>query len=468
VKVLGGENFGDWYGRVVANLGDINNDGYEELAVSATAYDTIAGKVYIYLGNGSFDFSSPITLSGKYTIQGFGLDISGAGRLNKDGYDDFLITQLSGAFQDTGRVLVYYGGSTIDTIPTDTFFMVFSQFGIGLGSGDLNKDGFRDIAIRASGRVWVYLQDSTLVDTTSFFVTDSSSGFGGAGILIGDVTGDGYEDLLVSSSSAGKNSTYLYFGRDSLIATPDIIFPRFGGIAMGDVNGDNTEDLGITTNDVVRAFYFGGSSLDTTPDVRIGSSIIGYLDSNQFGDIVAAGSLFGAAGVADVYLGGNPPDTLKDWSVNEPCASFSTKTVLDFNGDGLDEVVLGSFCYNCCSGDYQGRVHIYSPDTTTDVESEGEQPLPKMFELHQNHPNPFNASTIISYSLRKSGPVKLSIYNIRGEMVRQLVDLTQIPGPHRVTWDGKNEKGKEVASGLYFARLLAGAHSQTIKLTLLR
>ncbi|MCB0833691.1 MAG: T9SS type A sorting domain-containing protein [Bacteroidetes bacterium] len=73
--------------------------------------------------------------------------------------------------------------------------------------------------------------------------------------------------------------------------------------------------------------------------------------------------------------------------------------------------------------------------------------------LNSNYPNPFNPSTTISYDTRKDGYVRLVIYNTLGQKVRTLVDGTVSKGSHRVVWDGKNDKGSIVPTGIYFSRL---------------
>ncbi|MFC2076668.1 FlgD immunoglobulin-like domain containing protein [candidate division KSB1 bacterium] len=75
------------------------------------------------------------------------------------------------------------------------------------------------------------------------------------------------------------------------------------------------------------------------------------------------------------------------------------------------------------------------------------------FELFQNYPNPANPQTIIPFNLNKEGQVRLDIYNIRGQLVRRLVDGQLSSGTHRILWDGKDGSGHEVASGVYFYRL---------------
>jgi sugar lactone lactonase YvrE len=90
------------------------------------------------------------------------------------------------------------------------------------------------------------------------------------------------------------------------------------------------------------------------------------------------------------------------------------------------------------------------------------------FVLHQNYPNPFNPSTNIQYDLRRSTKVVLRIYDNLGQEVRTLVDATQPAGVHQIQWDGTNEEGVEVPSGLYLYYLKAGSSIQARKMILLR
>jgi len=94
--------------------------------------------------------------------------------------------------------------------------------------------------------------------------------------------------------------------------------------------------------------------------------------------------------------------------------------------------------------------------------------VPANFELSQNYPNPFNPSTVIKYSVAKSTPVKLSIYNIEGQLVRTLVNETQEAGFYQVTFDGRNSFGQSLASGMYIYRIDAGDFVATKKLMLMK
>ncbi len=85
-----------------------------------------------------------------------------------------------------------------------------------------------------------------------------------------------------------------------------------------------------------------------------------------------------------------------------------------------------------------------------------------------NHPNPFNPSTTISYNIIESGKVDLSIYNIKGQKVKQLIDEELPAGQHFVIWDGTNDAGKPVASGVYYYQLKAGSQMLQNKALLLK
>lgn len=93
--------------------------------------------------------------------------------------------------------------------------------------------------------------------------------------------------------------------------------------------------------------------------------------------------------------------------------------------------------------------------------------IPTDFALSQNYPNPFNPETIISYSLPKTATVRLTIYNVFGRMIRTLVDGSMKPGEHRIVWDGRDNQGRKVASGVYFYKLEAGEFRAMKKMILL-
>ncbi|MDD4050472.1 MAG: S8 family serine peptidase [candidate division Zixibacteria bacterium] len=107
-------------------------------------------------------------------------------------------------------------------------------------------------------------------------------------------------------------------------------------------------------------------------------------------------------------------------------------------------------------------------DIVTDVTDDGKPPLPLTFSLDQNHPNPFNPATTISFSLPKAAHTRLDVYDILGRTVRTLHDGPLAAGAYALVWDGKDADGHAVASGIYFYRLRSDDHSQSRKMILLK
>ena len=94
--------------------------------------------------------------------------------------------------------------------------------------------------------------------------------------------------------------------------------------------------------------------------------------------------------------------------------------------------------------------------------------LPKKFELYTAYPNPFNPSTTIQYDLPESEYVEIAIFDIKGREIRSLVNAHNQAGQHQVVWDGRNDRGTSVPSGMYFYKITAGEFSETRKMTLLK
>ena len=94
---------------------------------------------------------------------------------------------------------------------------------------------------------------------------------------------------------------------------------------------------------------------------------------------------------------------------------------------------------------------------------------PRTYSLAQNYPNPFNPTTTIEYSIVRRGPVSLRVYNVAGQLVRTLVDEVQSPEQVApVRWDGRNDAGYPVSSGVYFYRLTTPGFTQTRKMVILK
>jgi hypothetical protein len=113
----------------------------------------------------------------------------------------------------------------------------------------------------------------------------------------------------------------------------------------------------------------------------------------------------------------------------------------------------------------------FAPSTDVEIMTAveaGTAPAVSGFTLWPNTPNPFNASTRVTFSLPAAGGVILTVYDLRGQVVRSLVGGDRPAGSHEVEWDGRDQGGRAVASGIYLARLHAGGVVQARKMVVMR
>ncbi len=102
------------------------------------------------------------------------------------------------------------------------------------------------------------------------------------------------------------------------------------------------------------------------------------------------------------------------------------------------------------------------------IGTEDPQGIDGITRLNRNYPNPFNPETNISFNLAQTGNVKICIYNIKGQKVRSLLNEYRTTGKHQIRWNGKDDQGTEVGSGIYFIRMEAGDYASVHKAMLLK
>ncbi len=159
--------------------------------------------------------------------------------------------------------------------------------------------------------------------------------------------------------------------------------------------------------------------------------------------------------IAATITGENGAYTLSDL----PTGSYSVTASVTQGTEGT----LSDASTTLGNGVEQLTADITVTNQTTDVEQT--VGVPEYFSLNQNYPNPFNPSTEISFALPQQADITLTIYNVLGQPVRILANGTHEAGQISVTWDGRNENGHQLASGMYFYRLKAQSQSQTFQQT---
>jgi len=494
-----GENYGDKLGYKVASAGDVNSDGYADVFVGASGAD----KVYLYYGGSPMDTTADLVFN--RIIYG----LWNVGDINGDGYRDVVM----GDSIDE-RVQLFYGGTALDTISEFVFVGEnVSQYGENYGNwvsggADVNGDDKNDLLIAADnyrgtddsykGKVYLYHGGSlldTTADWTATYVRILGHQDAWSAAIIGDVNSDGFADIGVGSIGSSidfPGKVYIYFGGSPMDTLPDLIinspgdrWAHFGAYIapLSDINQDGYDDFVVAG--VYPCVYFGGEVLDSLPgiicqyqgDVACNA---GDVNHDGYDDLLAGDEGYGyESGAVFFYFGSSDMDSICDLAIYGGLTDFhfgkSVAGLGDVDGDGVDDFIVGArYMYDPWD---RGEAWIFAGDSTlpSDVEEEEGQVLAKFSILEQNYPNPFNSSTTIPFTVHgkqktENGPIPttLKIYNIRGQLVKTLVDEELNPGEYKVSWDGENTQGKEVASGVYFYRLKTGEFVQTQKMVLIR
>jgi len=396
---LAGQAAGDAFGTSVAGAGDLDGDGYHDLAVGAPSHDgggTNAGRAYLFRGGAVLDGAPDLTLSGTAPFDALGRSVAGIGDLDGDGHDDLAVGAPGhdGGGSDAGRAYVLLGGAVLGGVPAAGLSgLAGDQLGFALaGGGDIDGDGRDDVVAAAPGFggsrgralvAGVRAGAGADLPDEQFAGAGGADRFGWSVAGAGDVNGDGFEDLVAGApySDAGApdaGRAYVYFGGPGADAVPDVtltstvIGERFGHAVAGagDVNADGYDDVavGAPESSVVvggggRVYvYFGGASMDSAADVTIsgnaggdalGSSVVGAGDVNAdgFDDLVVGipeRDLPAAdAGMAHVYFGGASMNAAPDvlLTVAAEVGGEMGRSVAapgDVDGDGYADVAVGA------------------------------------------------------------------------------------------------------------------------------
>jgi hypothetical protein len=223
-----------------------------------------------------------------------------------------------------------------------------------------------------------------------------------------------------------------------------------------DENGSGLHNVGITFANVSQS---GRTNLEVTPT---GPSLPGSFTAGdgRYYDVSTLASFNGTIQVCiqyDQFSLSVPEESLQllhyDTSLVPP-AWVNITTSLDTDFDVI------------CGTTTSLSPFVIGAGSVTGV---GDQPLPKAFALHGNVPNPFNPSTTIGYEIPPAGAdVNISIYDVAGRRVRTLVHEHRPAGVFSVPWNGDDDRGQRVASGVYFYRMRAGSFVETRKMVLLK
>jgi hypothetical protein len=424
--------------------GDLNGDGWKDIVVQKSGGTTYIDTVLIYWGTPTgIDTTAPMKLTGSDVRESFGSSIC-IGNIIGDAIPDLIVGARQypfGIFR--GRVYVYRGGNPFLSSPSLmlTGDSAYLNLGVACAVGDLNNDGFNDLAVRG----WCTLGfDSVRYDYVNVW-------FGG---VVFDTTHD------IHLRSKYITST---------------------GLACFDANGDGIADLLWTNRDSLDWVYahYGGTTFFTVPSQRLrdpgvgdfGRSIVnaGDMTGDGYDDIaISAPDATTTSGFVFVFAGGARLGSEFDAAVgldSQGLFGWGLSSIGDVTGDGLSDLIIGAPNYEF--GNAKGYWGIFKGDSTiTGVH--GADELPTIIRLYEAYPNPFNPNATIRYELSQYAHVTLDVFNTLGQQVTVLVDRLEPAGRYETVFDGSN-----FASGVYLYRLTARTHdgksyANTKKLTLIK
>lgn len=447
ILVLVGFTSADWtaesdqqdahFGDAVAPAGDVNGDGYEDVIVGAPQFNagTIEeGRAFVYVGS-AFGLSATAawTAESDQYAAWFGASVAGGGDVNGDGFDDVLVgaPRYENATALEGRASLFHGsqaGLDATAVWTGEGDQSNAAYGASCAiAGDVNGDGFDDIAVGAPlyavdgvfnlGSVFVHHGSAAGVESTAtstVYPDETVTLFGDSVGSAGDVDGDGYDDVIVGApyyASYGamyEGRAYVYMGSAAgLVADPawvaesDQQYAYLGAsvASAGDVNADGFDDVIVGApsydnpdQDSGAAFVFLGSvsGLDSVAAwgtaesevmAAVGQSVSsgGDVNDDGYGDVVVGAPFWelGDKGVAYVYLGVATGLDTQAELVAESTQDYSAfgnavAAAGDVNADGYDDILVGAVTHDNGLED-EGRAFLYVGRCADTIDSDGDE-----------------------------------------------------------------------------------------------
>lgn len=370
-------------GRAVSPAGDINNDGYDDIIVGtgyggfARVYSGISGDLlYQFYGVGS-------------SSGAFGESVAGIGDINNDGYDDVIIgDRHDNAVAENSGAATIYSGMTGEVLRFHTGTDHWDMFGNSVANaGDVNKDGHTDYIIgsnwndtagRYAGAAYVYDGQTGNV-IWSFYGHNVGDHFGTVVSGAGDVDNDGYDDLIIGVP--GWDGTHNVMGRAYVYSglTGDELYDiseatgeynQYGACVAGvnDVNNDGYDDFAVGASGMKTIWVYSGITGDilyqwTDSDTMYEVAPAKDIDNDGYDDILVGAQRWGTNDDGRVFIySGQTGNALYEFpaeSMNE-YFGFSVANVGDINNDGYYEIIIGAPHWEIPGGNTEGRVYVYT------------------------------------------------------------------------------------------------------------
>jgi len=397
---------------------DINGDGYGDFAVAATARNTSTGSVYIYYGAAAPQYpaagaAATTIITGGGTQRAFGTALA-LGDINGDGYADLAVggeQYAAGAY--SGAMWIFFGSNSgiasqaALVVPQYVGLASGDYFGGAVAIGDLNGDGYQDVVVGArerpgpTGEIYAYLGSASgLLLTVANTKTGSGSERLGSSLAVIDVNNDGLADILVGAPTSANGTVYVFHGTATGFNTTaaatilgENAADRFGdGVYPGDFDNDGYVDLAVQARDhnaglatQGKVYVFSGSASGIASFTANSSTHLNF--SGEF-----AASNFGRRafmtdangdGFADLFFSAYLPLSMpgKIYYLAGSAGGFASTNagaitrqitgitngdgfgvsfgIKDINGDGFADLIGGAYNRNAGAGAGQGTASVF-------------------------------------------------------------------------------------------------------------
>lgn len=287
--------------------------------------------------------------------------------------------------------------------------------------------------------------------------------------------------ILDRGRIAVATNTHLYLvGRAGILFEREIDAPVAGGLIAADLDQDNSLDIiFVSIAGKVWAVSQTNTLLGTYPVATSASfncpPLVADIDADGQCEIILHSYL------NSIYAFHGSGSAVEGFPFFTTYNGSTPGTLMDYDDDGYFKLITGfsngvlvSNLRRPSSGlapwtMYRGSLKRQgSASSSGHVANADAQMSPAIDLLKQNYPNPFNPNTTIAFDLAKAGDIRIDIYNAKGQKVRELLSDNLSGGRHTVAWDGADDNGRSLASGIYLYRMIGATGSQTRKMLLLK